>query len=153
MTNFLNQDLEGGFRRFSNLTVLVLFGSSMPCLKRDKAIYLVVNDLRIITQRGNLSELNNNRSELNMVSMRIGYGASGGIGSSLDSVLRRRASCVIDDSELEQTLGHVTNPCTGPLTCDILIWLVVRVPVLSEQITLAHPSVSTLGRFRTIAFF
>ena len=33
-----------------------------------------------------------------------------------------------------------------------LIMLVVSVPVLSEQITVVHPSVSTLGRVRTIAF-
>jgi len=34
-----------------------------------------------------------------------------------------------------------------------LIWLVVSVPVLSEQITLVQPRVSTLGRFLTIALF
>ena len=34
-----------------------------------------------------------------------------------------------------------------------VIWLVVSVPVLSEQITVVHPSVSTLGRRLTIAFF
>lgn len=39
------------------------------------------------------------------------------------------------------------------LTFEMLIWLVVKVPVLSEQITLVLPSVSTLGKFRTIAFF
>jgi hypothetical protein len=39
------------------------------------------------------------------------------------------------------------------LTFDTLIWLVVKVPVLSEQITLVLPRVSTLGRFRTMAFF
>jgi len=33
------------------------------------------------------------------------------------------------------------------------IWLVVRVPVLSEQMTDVQPSVSTDGRLRTIAFF
>lgn len=33
------------------------------------------------------------------------------------------------------------------------IWLVVRVPVLSEQITDVHPSVSTEGSDLTIAFF
>lgn len=33
------------------------------------------------------------------------------------------------------------------------IWLVVKVPVLSEQITDVQPSVSTEGRLRTIAFF
>jgi len=32
-----------------------------------------------------------------------------------------------------------------------LIWLVVRVPVLSEQMTVVQPSVSTDGSFRTIA--
>lgn len=30
--------------------------------------------------------------------------------------------------------------------------MVVRVPVLSEQMTVVQPSVSTLGSFRTIAF-
>ena len=38
-------------------------------------------------------------------------------------------------------------------TRETLIWLVVRVPVLSEQITFVQPRVSTLGRFLTIAFF
>lgn len=33
------------------------------------------------------------------------------------------------------------------------IWLVVSVPVLSEQITEVQPSVSTEGRLRTMAFF
>jgi len=33
------------------------------------------------------------------------------------------------------------------------IWLVVRVPVLSEQMIDVQPSVSTDGRLRTIAFF
>ncbi|TNN50550.1 hypothetical protein EYF80_039252 [Liparis tanakae] len=33
------------------------------------------------------------------------------------------------------------------------IWLVVSVPVLSEQITDVQPSVSTDGRLRTMAFF
>ncbi|TNN64749.1 hypothetical protein EYF80_025055 [Liparis tanakae] len=33
------------------------------------------------------------------------------------------------------------------------IWLVVRVPVLSEQMTEVQPSVSTEGRLRTMAFF
>ena len=32
------------------------------------------------------------------------------------------------------------------------IWLVVSVPVLSEQMTVVQPSVSTLGSVRTIAF-
>ena len=32
------------------------------------------------------------------------------------------------------------------------IWLVVNVPVLSEQMTLVDPSVSTLGRLLTMAF-
>ena len=33
-----------------------------------------------------------------------------------------------------------------------LIWFVVNVPVLSEQITEVHPKVSTDGSFLTIAF-
>lgn len=41
----------------------------------------------------------------------------------------------------------------GVRTLETLIWLVVRVPVLSEQMTFVQPSVSTLGRLRTIAFF
>ena len=39
------------------------------------------------------------------------------------------------------------------LTRQIDIWLVVNVPVLSEQITDVQPSVSTDGNERTIAFF
>jgi len=42
------------------------------------------------------------------------------------------------------------SPATTSWTADI--WLVVRVPVLSEQMTVVQPSVSTLGSFRTIAF-
>ena len=38
-------------------------------------------------------------------------------------------------------------------TLETLIWLVVRVPVLSEQMTFVQPRVSTLGKLRTIAFF
>lgn len=33
------------------------------------------------------------------------------------------------------------------------IWFVVRVPVLSEQMTEVQPSVSTEGKLLTIAFF
>ena len=33
------------------------------------------------------------------------------------------------------------------------IWFVVKVPVLSEQMTEVQPSVSTEGRLRTIEFF
>ncbi|KAF3841268.1 hypothetical protein F7725_007130 [Dissostichus mawsoni] len=40
-----------------------------------------------------------------------------------------------------------------PLTLQTDIWLVVRVPVLSEQITEVQPRVSTDGRLRTMAFF
>lgn len=39
------------------------------------------------------------------------------------------------------------------LTFETHIWFVVKVPVLSEQMTFVLPRVSTLGRFRTIAFF
>ena len=42
------------------------------------------------------------------------------------------------------------------MTVNILmqdIWLVVKVPVLSEQITEVQPKVSTDGRERTIEFF
>lgn len=40
-----------------------------------------------------------------------------------------------------------------PLTLQTDIWLVVRVPVLSEQITEVQPKVSTDGRLLTMAFF
>lgn len=39
------------------------------------------------------------------------------------------------------------------LTRQTDIWLVVRVPVLSEQMTDVQPRVSTDGKLRTIAFF
>jgi len=39
------------------------------------------------------------------------------------------------------------------LTRQTDIWLVVSVPVLSEQITEVQPRVSTDGKLRTIAFF
>lgn len=39
------------------------------------------------------------------------------------------------------------------LTLQTDIWLVVRVPVLSEQMTEVQPSVSTDGSERTMAFF
>lgn len=37
-------------------------------------------------------------------------------------------------------------------TLETDIWFVVRVPVLSEQMTLVDPNVSTLGRLLTMAF-
>ena len=40
-----------------------------------------------------------------------------------------------------------------PLTLHTDIWLVVSVPVLSEQMTDVQPRVSTDGRLRTMAFF
>jgi hypothetical protein len=43
------------------------------------------------------------------------------------------------------------SPGTTRRTTDI--WLVVKVPVLSEQITEVHPSVSTDCSLRTMAFF
>ena len=45
------------------------------------------------------------------------------------------------------------NALAGIRTLQTDIWLVVRVPVLSEQMTDVQPSVSTDGRLRTIAFF
>lgn len=39
------------------------------------------------------------------------------------------------------------------LTLQTDIWLVVRVPVLSEQMTEVQPRVSTEGKLLTIAFF
>ena len=47
-----------------------------------------------------------------------------------------------------QTLAYI-----GLLTLHTDIWFVVRVPVLSEQITDVQPSVSTDGKLRTMAFF
>lgn len=45
------------------------------------------------------------------------------------------------------------SQCTQvSLTLQTDIWLVVRVPVLSEQMTEVQPRVSTDGRERTIAF-
>ena len=38
-------------------------------------------------------------------------------------------------------------------TLQATIWFVVSVPVLSEQITVVQPSVSTAGSDRTMAFF
>jgi hypothetical protein len=43
--------------------------------------------------------------------------------------------------------------CGWAWTLATLILLVVRVPVLSEQMTVVAPSVSTDGNDRTIAFF
>lgn len=50
---------------------------------------------------------------------------------------------------------HVTvcNSVTLSQTFVTHIWLVVRVPVLSEQMTDVQPRVSTEGRERTMAFF
>jgi hypothetical protein len=42
-------------------------------------------------------------------------------------------------------------PIATSFTADI--WLVVKVPVLSEQTTVVQPNVSTLGSFLTRAFF
>ena len=41
----------------------------------------------------------------------------------------------------------------GTLTLHTDIWLVVSVPVLSLQITLVQPRVSTDGKLLTMAFF
>ena len=52
--------------------------------------------------------------------------------------------------------SKVVNPCLADCTTATLataIWLVVRVPVLSLQITVVQPRVSTDGRLRTMAFF
>lgn len=43
--------------------------------------------------------------------------------------------------------------CGGEPTLVTHIWLVVRVPVLSEQMTEVQPRVSTEGRLLTMAFF
>jgi hypothetical protein len=42
-------------------------------------------------------------------------------------------------------------PPPGTTSSEAAIWFVVRVPVLSEQMTVVQPSVSTLGSRRTIA--
>lgn len=54
--------------------------------------------------------------------------------------------------ELSITLTLCVCVC-GRLTLHTDIWLVVRVPVLSEQMTEVQPRVSTDGRLRTMAFF
>lgn len=83
----------------------------MSYSRGDGTIYLVVNNLRIIAQRGNFRELNNCRSEPDLMSMGIDHGASGGIGSSFDSVLRRRASGVVNDGELKEKLQNLLSTC------------------------------------------
>ena len=40
----------------------------------------------------------------------------------------------------------------GVRTCETVMLLVVRVPVLSEQMTSAQPRASTVGSLRTTAF-
>lgn len=49
--------------------------------------------------------------------------------------------------------SHLSGSCHPALTLQTDIWLVVRVPVLSEQMTEVQPRVSTEGRLLTIAFF
>jgi len=58
---------------------------------------------------------------------------------------------VTSNSEKDGLSLPDTRSTTNNLDTDI--WLVVRVPVLSEQITDVHPRVSTLGSDRTMAFF
>ena len=54
--------------------------------------------------------------------------------------------------ERRRTVAHPDRyGASHTLATDIL--LVVRVPVLSEQMTVVAPSVSTDGRDRTMAFF
>jgi len=56
--------------------------------------------------------------------------------------------------ELTEHPPSTPKPETPPaLTRQTDIWLVVRVPVLSEQMTEVQPRVSTEGRLRTMAFF
>lgn len=58
--------------------------------------------------------------------------------------------------KVPSNLSHSVIPCSPKcpvLTRQTDIWLVVRVPVLSEQMTEVHPSVSTEGRLLTMAFF
>lgn len=59
---------------------------------------------------------------------------------------------------MQDTAIPVTSNCTALTDVDVstatlatLIWLVVSVPVLSEQITVVHPRVSTEGSVRTMA--
>lgn len=56
---------------------------------------------------------------------------------------------------MENSFSEQTSPSTLSMM-NILqtdIWLVVRVPVLSEQMTEVQPRVSTEGRLLTMAFF
>ena len=57
----------------------------------------------------------------------------------------------ISNSSNSQAALFDPDPMVNILMQDI--WLVVKVPVLSEQITDVHPRVSTEGRDRTIEFF
>ena len=77
---------------------------------------------------------------------------------------RRHGGVDLLESHHAAVRGVVDEPCTSKTrslaeadlpgtTSATDIWLVVRVPVLSEQITEVHPSVSTLCSFRTMAFF
>lgn len=56
----------------------------------------------------------------------------------------------IQQAEVYNSLG---TGSLSHLTLQTDIWLVVSVPVLSEQITEVQPSVSTDGKLRTMAFF
>lgn len=52
-----------------------------------------------------------------------------------------------------EAYSSVATGSLSHLTLQTDIWLVVSVPVLSEQITEVQPSVSTDGKLRTMAFF
>ena len=56
-------------------------------------------------------------------------------------------------SETDRQPDGQSDKLNWGLTLHTDIWLVVSVPVLSEQMTDVQPRVSTEGRLRTMAFF
>jgi len=56
-------------------------------------------------------------------------------------------------SETDSQTDGQSDKLNWGLTLHTDIWLVVSVPVLSEQMTDVQPRVSTEGRLRTMAFF
>jgi len=77
----------------------------------------------------------------------------GGECCSINAVLAKSPRLVNDRKLGGERWYHKSRERMQLLTVETLIWFVVRVPVLSEQMTLVLPRVSTLGRFRTMAFF
>ena len=89
----------------------------------------------------------------NVFAIKCRDGAVWGISSSFNNKLARGASSRVDNEELDDAFVKASTADNIQHTLATLIWFVVKVPVLSEQITLVQPSVSTLGKFLTIAFF